>query len=467
MNDPSDRDRVEGSFRDPSGFLFYHDGLVHRQVNPSFQADYDQMMQSGFFEAAVSDGLLISHEEIEPSELPDRGAIAAYKVLLPEQIPFVSYPFEWSFSQLQDAALLTLKLQLRALEFGLSLKDASAYNVQFLGGRPVFIDTLSFEAYAEGRPWVAYQQFCTHFLAPLALMAYRHPELNKLLRIYIDGIPLEVAAPLLPTRTRLRPALLAHLHLHARAVDRYGEGGETAKRARKVSVAKNALIGLVRSLESATRRLSWKPEGTEWAEYYDDTNYSQDAHEQKKALVAQWVEEVDPASVWDLGANTGLFSRLAADRGIPTVAFDADVSAVEKNYCEIRERGETGLLPLVMDLTNPTTNLGWDGTERMSLGARGPADLVMALALVHHLAIGNNVPLDRVAQAFRRLARSLIVEFVPKSDSQVQRLLASREDIFPDYTEEGFERAFQLHFTQRSRTRIPGTERTLYLFDSR
>jgi ribosomal protein L11 methylase PrmA len=459
-------DRVPASFRDPSGFLFHHDGAVLRQVNPVFREHYDLMMESGFYQAVTESGRMVTHEELSTAAVPEAHG-GAYKILRPEQIPFISYPYEWSFSQLKDAALLTLDLQKRALEFGLWLKDASAYNVQFFRGRPIFIDTLSFEAYPEGHPWVAYRQFCQHFLAPLTLMSYRHVDLGKLLRVYTDGVPLELASPLLPVKTRFRLSLLTHLHAHARLLQRHADKPESAAKATARGVSRRALQGLVDNLESTVRRLEWKPHGTEWGDYYDATNYSEAAQEHKKTLIADFLGRVQPERVWDLGANTGLFSRVAAERGLLTVAFDVDPAAVERNYLAARERQETHLLPLVMDLMNPSTDLGWDNDERMSLRARGPVDLAMALALVHHLAIRNNVPLDRISASLRRLCRWLVIEFVPKSDSQVQRMLATREDIFPGYTQEGFEKAFLGPFELLKRVPIAESERTLYLLEAK
>lgn len=422
-------------------------------------------MASGFWRSAVDAGLLLGHEEVDPRSLPVEGE--PYKVLRPEPIPFIAYPYEWSFGQLKDAALLTLELQKRALESGLWLKDASAYNVQFHAGAPIFIDSLSFEPYREGQPWVAYQQFCKHFLAPLALMAHGHVDLNKLMRVYIDGIPIEVASRLLPLRTRFSFALVMHLHAHARALRAYAASGDRAPKARARGVSRTGLLGLIDNLESTVRHLNWKPEGTVWSDYYDATNYSDTATEHKAAVIGEYIDDVRPAQAWDLGANTGVFSRVASDRGIRTIAFDVDPAAVEKNYRRCRERKEKHLLPLLMDLTNPSPGLGWNFEERMSLRSRGPADLGMALALIHHLAIANNVPLDLVAEFFCGLCRSLIVEFVPKNDSQVQRLLATREDIFPDYTQEGFERAFAGYFDLKKRTPLRESGRILYLFTGR
>jgi ribosomal protein L11 methylase PrmA len=455
--------RVPGSFRDPSGYLFWHDDSLYRYVATSYREDYDAMASSGFYEAAVAAGHLIPHEEVE--NVP--GTEDAYRVLRPEVVGFISYPYEWCFSQLKDAALLTLALQNQALSFGLSLKDASAYNVQFRGSAPVFIDSLSFERYSEGQPWVAYQQFCRHFLAPLALMAYRHVGFHKLLRVNIDGVPLDLASASLPLRSRLNPSLLIHVHLHARLQRRHGDRAESAERAKAGGMSKTGMLGLIDGLESAVRRLQWKPARTEWGDYYDATNYTAEAHDAKASLVKEFIDAVGPRTVWDLGANTGKFSRIASDAGIATVAFDIDAAAVEKNYLHARSIDESSILPLLMDLTNPSPGLGWDGSERSSLTERGPADVALALALIHHLAIGNNVPLERTATFFARLGRQLVIEFVPKSDSQVVRLLRTREDIFPDYHEAGFEAAFSKHFEILKRSGIAGSERTLYLMARR
>jgi len=365
---------------------------------------------------------------------------------------------------LQDAALATLAIEKTAIEHGMSLKDASAYNIQFRGCRPVLIDTLSFERYREGEPWVAYRQFCQHFLAPLALMSHTDVRLSQLMRVNIDGIPLDLASHLLPSRTRLSLGLATHLHLHAQAQQKYAD--KPAKPAgRKMS--RMAFLGLIDNLESTTRRLAWKPEGTEWADYYAATNYTDASLEHKARLVADYLEKARPKTVWDLGANTGRFSRIASDRGIPTIAFDIDPAAVELNYLDCRKREERSLLPLLSDLTNPSPAIGWQNRERQSLIERGPCDTALALALVHHLAIGNNLPFDRIADFLAGICRTLIIEFVPKSDSQVQRLLATREDIFPDYTREAFERVFSSTFAVVDSAPVHGSERTIYLMEKR
>lgn len=453
-------ERHAASFRDPAGFLFTRGGVLYRQVNRSYQKNYDLLMQSGLYEKLTKNKKLIPHQEVETAPaVPE----IAYKVIQPEKVAFISYPYEWSFSQLKDAALLTLSVQKNALEMGLSLKDASAYNIQFHKGRAVLIDTLSFEAYEEGQPWVAYRQFCQHFLAPLALMAYRDARLSQLLRIYIDGVPLDLASELLPFHTRLRFGLLSHIHLHAAAQKKYSDTPDQAQsQAQGRSMSKMNLLGLIDNLRGTIKGLAWEPKGTEWGDYYDSTNYTRAAFGKKVAIVSDFLETIRPAQVWDLGANTGVFSRLAAEMGILTVSSDIDPAAVEKNYREAREKKETNLVPLVLDLTNPSPGIGWQNQERDALIDRGPVDAIMALALVHHLAISNNVPLPDLAAFFSILGRWLIIEFVPKEDSQVKRLLATREDIFPNYQRQGFEEAFRQFFIIHECKPIEGSNRILY-----
>jgi hypothetical protein len=454
--------RHTASFRDPSGFLFKRQGILYRQINKIYRENYDRLMQSGLYEALVQSELLIPHEEvdIQPAE-PD----IAFNTIRPQKVAFISYPYEWCFSQLKDAALTTLAIQKLALEYDMSLKDCSAYNIQFRAGKPVLIDTLSFEIYDEGEPWAAYRQFCQHFLAPLALMAFRDVRLSQLMRIYIDGIPLDLASRLLPTRTRLNFTLLTHVHVHASTQQRYADK-TIDKKTIKRQMNRMAFLGLVDNLESGVRALEWKLADTEWGDYYEEEiNYTPAGIEHKKELVRQFLARIQPANVWDVGGNTGLFSRLASDQGIPTLSFDIDPAAVEQNYRDCRLNGESNLLPLLLDLTNPSPNLGWGNQERRSLLERGPAHTVMALALVHHMAISNNVPLDWLARLFQQMGPWLIVEFIPKSDSQVQRLLATREDIFPHYTQEGFEQAFGKFFNIRASSQIKDSERLLYLME--
>ncbi len=458
----SSPNKLSSSFRDPSGFMFRKDNVLYRQVNKHYSEDYDKLLSSGLLDSLTKKGLLIPAEEVDitPAEKD-----LAYKILKPVEIPLISYPYEWSFSQYQDAALATLQIQKIAFEKGFALKDASAYNIQFYKGKAVFIDTLSFEPYREGEPWVAYRQFCQHFLAPLALMAHTDIRLSQLMRVYIDGIPLDLASRLLPGSTKMDLlGLNIHIHTHAASQMKYADD-TSAKQKNKGQVNRIGFLGIMDSLESTTRKLSLKGVKTEWGDYYNATNYTEGSLLEKKELVGKFIQAIKPLKVWDLGANTGFFSRMASDAGIFTTAFDIDPLAVEQAWMEVRAKKEEHLLPLVLDLTNPSPSIGWNNGERMSFLERGPVDCVMALAIIHHLAISNNVPFSSLANFFASAGKYLIIEFVPKEDSQVQRLLSTRLDIFPDYNPEGFERAFGEVFRIKMKEPIPGSKRFLYLLE--
>ncbi len=454
--------RLPGSFRDPAGFVFQRDGTYFRQVNDSYGATLATLMDSGLYAKLTAQGLLLPHETVDPGLAPEPGAAT---VIRPAQLTFISYPFEWSFSQLKASALTTLRVQRLALAYGLSLKDASAYNIQLHEGRPTLIDTLSFEPYEPGLPWVGYRQFCQHFLAPLALLAYRDVRLGTLLQSHLDGLPLDMAAGLLPWRTRLRPGLLMHLHLHSRAQARHADSTRDREHL-KGRMSQRRLEAVLESLESTVRKLSWNPGDTPWASYGDQSSYSDAGQADKERLVAEYLTQVEAASVWDLGGNVGIFSRIAAAAGVPVVSIDSDPGAVDLNYRRMVEKNERNLFPIVADLASPSPALGWDNREVRSLTERGPAGLVMALALVHHLAIGNNTRFERLAGFFASLGRSLLIEFVPPDDPMVRRLLAMRNHTFPWYTQEGFEAAFARFFRIERSDGIADSPRRLYLMRS-
>ena len=472
--EPVAAERESASFRDPSGFVFRRDGVLYRQVNRRFASEWDAFLKSGLYDRLAADGILLPHEQapLDVALVPDD----AHAVIKPRAVEFISYPYEWSFGQLKDAALLTLRAQALALERGFTLRDASAYNVQFVDGAPILIDSLSFEPLEPGQPWEAYRQFCQHFLAPLALVAYRDPRLALLLREFLDGIPLDLAARLLPVRTRLSVGLGSHIHLHARAQARSGSAADAADAARGSSGAQSrgsrrmgrtGQLAILDSLRSTVEKLDWRPQGTTWSGYTRVTSYSETAAASKLAIVERFLGQTSGRWVWDLGANTGTFSRLAARLGRSALALDGDAGAVEQAYRELKRDGERAVLPLVVDLSSPSPALGWALRERRSILGRANADVVLALALVHHLAIGNNVPLDEIAGFLASLGRELIVEFVPKEDPMVVGMLAHRRDVFPDYSLDGFRAAFAPVFDMAQEALVKDSPRTLFLMRRR
>lgn len=451
----------KSSFRDPSGFLFWKDDDIYRYINISYKKHYDFFMDSGLYDELLKNNLIVSHEEVSDFSLQN-----SYKVIKPKRIPFISYPYEWSFSQLKDTALLTLKIQLKALEFGMTLKDASAYNVQFLNGKPIFIDTLSFKIYQEGQLWAAYKQFCQHFLAPLLLMSKVDVRLNQLLREFIDGIPLDLASKLLPKTSYFNFSILMNIHMHSKS-QKYYEDKQVDLEKYNKKLSKRSFLILLDNLESSIKKLKWKSGGTEWADYYSGDSYTQIGFENKKNLVLQYLNDAKPKIVWDLGANDGFFSRLATKTGAFVLSSDIDVSCVENNYLNVKKYQEKNILPIFLDLTNPSPNIGWNNNERLSLKRRGKPDVIIALALIHHLAISNNLPFSYVAEYFSSIGKNLIIEFVPKIDKKVKILLATRNNIFVNYDESSFEKEFSKFFDIKEKVQIKDSLRTLYFMSKK
>ncbi len=440
---------VSSSFRDPSGFVFEKDGEVYRHINKEYFSHYEVLMNSGLYDELIQRRLLIPHNEIESND--------SFKTIKPEIVPYVSYPYEWSFSQYKDAALVTLKIQEISLKYGMTLKDASAYNIQFHKGAPILIDTLSFEILDPTKPWIAYRQFCQHFLAPLSLMSLKDIRMNCLMKDFIDGIPLDLADCLLPKFLNI--GLFLNIRLHSRSQHNYSSMHHGPKK----PFSKNMYISIVDGLQRCVNKFSLRNIQSEWANYYSFTNYDEKAFIHKRELVESFLKELTPSFVVDFGANNGYFSRLASNKGIPTVAYDIDPLAVEYNYLTAKKNNEKFILPLLCDLTNPSPGIGWENKERDSCIDRCKGGCSMALALIHHLAISNNLPFNKIVDFFYVTSHSLIIEFVPKEDSQVQKLLSTRKDIFSNYTEENFLMAFDEKFEIIRKELIKDSIRSLYL----
>jgi hypothetical protein len=312
---------------------------------------------------------------------------------------------------------------------------------------------------------MGYKQFCENFLGPLALISYKDIRLSRMLREYIEGIPLDLISSLLPKKTYLDFHLIIHIHLHARYQKNYSNKQSSVVKSKTMS--KKSLLGLINSLESAIKKMYWNPSESEWGDYYSNSPHVPKFLEEKINLVSGYLDFLKPKVIWDLGANTGVFSRISSNKGIPTISMDIDPGCVETNYLQALEKGEKNLLPIWVDLNNPSPGIGWDNKERMSLQERGPVDTILVLALIHHLAISNNVPLLNIARFFSNICQSLIIEFVPKSDFMVQKMLATREDIFPDYTQVLFEKIFQKYFKIIKTGEISNSDRTLYLMKNK
>ena len=452
--------RNDASFRDPGGTVFVHEGTLCRQINDSYRCNYEHLMKSGLYRKLSEAGCLISHSEEQITPIFPQ---ESFCVIVPQKVPFISYPYEWCFSQLKDAALCTLKILQESISYEMTLKDCSAFNIQFIDCTPVMIDTLSFEKYHEGAAWRGYRQFCQHFLAPLLLMSSKDVRFGQLFRNHIDGLPLNFASGLLSTSSWFRPSTLIHIHMHAKLQKKYASD-KSEKMEKKVS--RTSLLGIFDNLHTTITGLSHdlSSENT-WSDYYDTFSYTEQAFALKKTTICEILSQLSPKSLWDLGANDGTFSRLAQQKGATAVSFDNDHSVVEKNYRFNQSNNIKGILPLYLDLTNPSPSCGWAHKERMSLEQRGPVDCVLALALIHHLSISNNVPFELVAEYFAGLCQNLIIEFVPSDDPQVQGLLKTRDNVFGWYTEENFERAFTSKFSIKRKQNLCDCSRVIYFME--
>lgn len=453
----------ESSFRDNCGYIFVKDGVVYRRINIIYKDAYDKLMNSGLYQKLVEENLLIKHEIVEIQDFWDKNS---YLTIKPEQLNFISFPYEWCFSQLKDAALATLKIAKIALEYGMVLRDASAFNIQFVNNKPVLIDSLSF-GINYNKPWVAYGQFCRHFLAPLLLAKYVDLRLIKYFSNEIDGFPLDLTSKLLPYKTKFNFSTFIHIHLHSKTITKYNDKKTIGKK-KDYNLSVNSLNALYSSLFNKIFSLKTSSKkNTEWASYYDDFSYNNNAFINKKQKVQEFLIKSKQYSEYlvDLGANDGEFSRIGLNEGFFVISSDIDYGACEINYQKTKINNEQNIIPLLTDLSNPTPAIGFNNTERNSFINRisEKQPVILALALIHHLSISNNLPFNKTASFFASLGKALIIEFVPKFDSQTQKLLVSREDIFDYYSKENFEKVYSQYFNIQEYYDIPETDRTLYL----
>jgi len=456
MNPMAEPQHHPASFRDPSGFIFYANGNYYRQVNKSYANDYELLMSSGLYSKFTEKKLLLAHDELTENfnRSPDW-----YKTLLPQQLSFISYVYEWSFDQLKDAALLTLAIMKTAIGHGMILKDASPFNIQFQEGRAIFIDSLSFEKYDESKPWIAYRQFCESFLFPLLIGHYLKTDVQKLLTIYAEGIPVNITAKLLPAKSRFNLAVWLHVFLQ----NSIGSKNQSSKKNQK-NFSKEKLIRLVDHLESTVQSLHIPASiRSNWNNYYGETILSSDYLAEKAEIFREFINDTNMDSVLDLGCNNGYFSRIIAEKKCFVIAVDFDSQCINELYLSEKNKLPSYILPLCIDISNPSPAIGLNNTERSSFCERAKSDMVVALAIVHHLVLNKNIPLSDVASLLANLTKKvLIVEFVPLSDEKSQLLIANKTNYHQPYDEHAFEKYLSEYFQIEKKQAIAGTGRVLY-----
>ncbi|MDE2293132.1 MAG: methyltransferase [Elusimicrobia bacterium] len=446
-----------GSFRDPDSRVFLRDGHVLRGLSARGTEEYRAVAKARFFKKAVEEGRVVRSEE--------RGGEGSWDlVLLHERIPFLSYPYEWGFGMLRDAALLTLDLQLEALAEGFTLKDGSAYNVQFVGPRAVFIDVGSFERLRPGSVWAGYRQFCEHFLYPLMLRAYRGVDPSPWLRGRLDGIPAADAARLLGLRGALKPGVLSHVILQGRLQERHaGDDADLRAEIRDAGFGPELLAAGLKRLRKLAASLRWEPRASAWSAYGRGAHYSPEELRAKEAFLREAAGTRSRPLAWDLGCNRGDYSRVLAETARTVVALDADAAVHERLYRALREeKGPGRILPLVFDAADPSPDQGWRGLERRSIQSRGRPDLTAALAVLHHLRLTAGVPTAELVDWLGSLGGEVVAEFVAKEDPQAARLLVRKDDRYADWTVPAFEAAAARRFTTLRRLQLDGGRRVLY-----
>jgi len=457
-----DNSKHASSFRDPSGYIFTDEGVIKRAILPIYFKQYNALTSSGFFENLFKNKLLIPHIELSKSD--------SKIVIQPENIPFITYPYEWSFNMYKEAALLTLKLQKYSIEKGFSLKDATAFNITFHNGKAIFIDTLSFDIYQENTPWRAYKQFITHFLGPLVLAHYNGAQSLKLMSNFIDGIPIKMLSSMLPFKTKLNPFLYSNIHLLAKFEDKHNE--DYKGEAKVASLSKKGQLNIIESLYNYIKKLNLK-EHSEWGNYYNKTNYSDDAFIQKSTIINAWLNDIKADSVIDVGGNDGTFVRKIKRNLNQALVCDIDNNAIDFNYKTIKENSESFMTPFVLDVLNPSAAIGFQNKERDSFINRIKTfapDATLALAVIHHMSLSGNVSFEMSAEFFASFSKHLVIEFPKRNDSWVQRLLNSKvdfKDYFDFYNIENFEKAYSNYFNIVEKRPILNSERVMYLLNTK
>jgi hypothetical protein len=453
-----------GSFRDREGRVYYDGQRVLRCLSAKGLADWEVLSATKFFREAVASGKIVATRRVDDESLLPPDLLGRWVAVLEhERVPFVSYPYEWTFGMLRDAALLELELLEAALDEGMILKDASPYNVQWVGGQPTFIDVLSFERLEPGTPWAGYRQFCQMCLYPLFLQAYKGVPFRPWLRGSLDGIDAETCNRLMSRRDLFRRGVFSHVYLHSKLERAYCSRSKDVRRELRAAGFHTELIKAnVRRLRKLVGSLTWNAHRSEWNEYSNFHSYTDADLEAKKAFVRGVAAERRRRLVWDLGCNIGAFSRIAAEHADCVVAMDGDSLSVEQLYQSLKTEGRTSILPLTVNLADLSPNLGWRGHERRDLPGRGKPELVLCLALLHHLVIGSNLPLSQVVEWLAELGCDLVVEFVEREDPMVKRLLCNKLDNYRDYNLEFFEDRLRESFIIARKERLASQMRILY-----
>ena len=467
------------SYKDTAARVVLEKGIYYRYIFNEYQAEYDHLMHSGLYKALTEKGLMITHQEVEQSQSN------FYKKLHPHQIPFQSYPFEWSYGQWRKVLYAYLQINKIALAHGMILKDATPYNFYFEGGRAILLDTSSFDFFKEGDPWIAYRQFCSEMLSPLALMHYNGQRWAKITQSHLRGMPLNFVSKQLPLKSWLNMTCLLHIHLHGKYATNDSENSSLRNSNKKgfekteklvdkqKGFSKEKIVSLMKMLQSTV--VNWKkPFAFEkhWIDYYQKDIASDKYLEYKEAVIkdclTQLTNQNKVHSILDLGANTGRFSLIASEYADKVIALEYDDICVDAIDKAIVSSKKNNIYCLRMDLAETTPNMGVLEKEYSSIYTRARSSMVMGLALIHHLFISNQFNFDQIASMFNEFSeRQVIIEYIPITDEKVQFLMKDKQREYAYYTEEGFTKALEQYFQIKERIQLEGSERILYLLEKK
>ena len=445
--------------------VFYGSGSVYRGLSEQAFENWENLTSKTFFKEYTQKGLVIATEKIDlkNENLTPAFADHWFAFLKHQPIPFISYPYEWSFGMLKDAALLQLDLLAASLEEDMILKDSTPYNIQWNGSSPTFIDIPSFEKLQPGEPWVGYRQFCEMYLFPLMLTAYKNISHIPFLRGNLEGIPLDQMNNLLSIRDYLRPGVLFHVYLHSKAQNKYSNTKVDIKSdLRESGFHKTLIEANVKRLKNLVQGLDWKILKTEWSHYSCFRTYTDNELAVKKDFVHKASATQRWKLAWDLGCNTGEFTQIISDHCDYVVGMDVDPLAIEFFYQNLKKKGVKTILPLISNVADPSPGLGWMNTERKILRDRGKPDLILCLALIHHVVLSANIPLRSFIQWLASLGGAVIIEYVTKDDPMVKVLLQNKEDNFSDYNQDHFENSLKTFFDIKTSQSLESDTRIIY-----
>lgn len=450
--------REPSSFRDYDSILEFDDFFYYRSISENYFKHYDHFIKSGLKEYLLLNNYILPFNEIIANETEFDYCKIKLKT---NKIPFISYPYEWSFEQFKEAALFTLKVNAIALEYGMILKDASMFNVQFIGCEPIFIDISSFEIYENGKPWQGYYQFCKHFYGPIFLASKKNGFIPKLLQYFIDGIPLKETVSLSNFTSLFSSGAFLHLYLHSR------NEGKLVNSKKNTKLSKSQLLNILNHLKDSINKLKQNSKESIWNDYNQNNNYLQESKSDKSAIIQDYLGEINGHKALDLGANDGFYSSLLANKGYYTLVVDIDELAIDRAFTINKNKYRRSIHPLQVNLANPTPAIGWNNIERKSFWERCNVDVIQALAIIHHLTITHDISFEQIAKKISKHTNYLIIEYVYPNDSQAQILLQNKPHHSSYYNLINFESAFESYFKLKRKSVIKGSERVLFLYESK